>query len=75
MLDNNSHTAATSSLKATFLKKRLQKFHVQFVIVPTDKANRNGTFICKHLYINVLIKELGIGPDGMSGNSGTSDMY
>ena len=39
-----------------------------------DKANGN-VFICKHLYIKVLIKQLGIGPDGTSQNCNTYNIY
>ncbi len=40
--------------------KYLRKFQEKFVIVPADKASDNYIFVCKHYYLQVLCKELGI---------------
>ena len=39
----------------------LKYLHSKFVIVPVDKASNNFAIICKKFYLEVLMKELGIG--------------
>ena len=58
----------------TFNKNSLQYIYDQFVVVPIDKANGNVLFICKCLYIEMLIKVLGTDQDGLSNSSGTYNM-
>ena len=40
--------------------KELSRLHVNFVIVPADKASNNYTFVCKRYYVDILIEELGL---------------
>ena len=43
------------------VRKYLKVLHERFVIVPVDKASNNFAIICKQFYLEVLMKELGIG--------------
>ena len=38
----------------------LSRLHVNFVIIPADKASNNYTFLCKRYYVDILIEELGL---------------
>ena len=49
----------------TYVDMLLQRF----VIVPVDKASNNFAVICKKFYIEVLMKELGVTSDKISGNT------
>ena len=37
--------------------RELSRLHENFVIVPTDKASNNYTFVCKRYYVSILIEE------------------
>ena len=39
--------------------RELSRLHEHFVIVPTDKASNNFTFVCKRHYVNISATELG----------------
>lgn len=49
--------------------------HDQFVVATIGESNGDVAFICKHFYIEVLIKELWIGPDEMLSKSNTYGMH
>ena len=66
-----NHPNEFSLLKTTFFKNNLQYIHEEFVVTPIDNAHANVAFLYKGFYIEVLIKDLGIGKDGMSSNSDT----
>ena len=61
--NNNNHPTEISSLRATF------------VVAPVEKPIGNVAFICKSLYVDVLIKKLVIAPDRVSGNSDTYNVH
>ena len=42
------------------VKDTLHKLHVNYVLVPADKAANNVIIVCKKYYIDTLVKELGI---------------
>ena len=42
------------------VKSYLEKWHKDFVLVPTDKASNNLAVVCKKFYIQQSLKELGI---------------
>jgi hypothetical protein len=50
------------------VKQYLDYFLQRFVIVPVDKASNNFAIICKTFYLKVLMKELGVTADKVSGN-------
>lgn len=58
-------------LRQIFLRNNLQYINDQFVVTPIDKAHANIAFIYKCFCMEVLIKHLGIGKDGMLRNSDT----
>ena len=41
------------------VKRYLEKFQKDFVLVPTDKASNNISIVCKRFYILTLLKEVG----------------
>ena len=51
------------------VKQYLKKLQDRFVIVPVDKASNNFAIICKKFYIEVLMKELGITSNKITGNN------
>ena len=56
-MQNSCHRqTGTSLLKTTFINNVFQHIHDQFVVAPTVKANKSVAFICKQLYIEMLIK-------------------
>ena len=56
------------------IKNSLQHIHDQFVVAPIDRDNGHVAFICKHFYIELLIKKIGIDPNVVSNYSGTHNM-
>ena len=40
--------------------REISRLHVNFVIVPADKASNNYTFVCKRHYVSILTEELGL---------------
>ncbi len=40
-------------------KEELERLHKDFVMVPTDKASNNVSFICKKFYIEKILEETG----------------
>ena len=43
------------------IKNTMLSLAEDFVIVPCDKAANNIIFICKHLYVVTIIKEVNVG--------------
>ena len=48
------------TLKDPFVIEYLENLHKQFVLVPIDKAANNVAIVCKHYYVEVILKEIGI---------------
>ena len=42
------------------VKTCLEQLHDKYVFVPADKAANNVIIICKHFYLSVIVKELGL---------------
>ena len=59
-LNRFRHSAKKSILNKPTIKNYLQQLHDRYVFVPTDKASNNITVICKHYYIKILLKEIGL---------------
>jgi len=59
-------TRSTSIFKDPNVAKHLSLLHEIYVIVSTDKTANNIVFVCKSLYVDCVIKELGI--DNSLGN-------
>ena len=55
---NVQHTNPT--LKQNEVIMYLQELHKKFVIVPIDKAGNNIAIICKKIYVEKLLEEIGI---------------
>jgi len=55
-----------SILKSQPVKTYLEELHKHFVVVPTDKASKNISIVCKKFYIEQSLKELGIFHDNIS---------
>ena len=47
-------------LKRDDVQTYLNYLHKHFVLVPIDKAANNITIICKHFYVEVILKEIGV---------------
>ena len=47
-----------STLSDEIVKKELEYLHDKYVLVPTDKAANNITFVCKKFYISKIHEEL-----------------
>ena len=60
------NTHAKSVFKDPSVARHLSELHDKYVVVPADKALYNIAFVCKSLYMDCLIKELGI--DSSLGN-------
>ena len=60
----NNYIDVFSCKPSLFLDKEvinyLKKLHRDFVVVVADKASNNFVFICKKLYITVLMNEMGV---------------
>lgn len=69
MQNTNNHPTETSSLKPTFIENSVQHIDYQVVTIQIDKTNGNVGFICKHLSIELIIKQLRTGPDIVLNNS------
>ena len=57
---NHCHTRYGSIFSYPDVVRELSRLHENFVIVPTDKASNNYTFICKRHYVSILTEELGL---------------
>ena len=60
------NTRSESIFREPDVVHELSGLHENFVIVPTDKASNNYTFVCKRHYVDILIEELG--PNSLPGN-------
>ena len=56
----DTYVTLFSSFHKLFFVTELSRLHEIFVIVPTDKASNNYTFVCKRYYVDILIEELGL---------------
>ena len=54
------HTRSESIFRDPDVVHKLSRPHENFVIIPTDKASNDYTFVCKKHYVNILIKEPGL---------------
>ena len=52
-------TAPRKVLHTKEAKDELERLHKDFVMVPTDKASNNVSFICKKFYIEKILEETG----------------
>ena len=55
------NTKTHSIFKDPKVANCLSSLHMDFVVVPADKAANNVVFVCKAFYYECLVKELGIG--------------
>jgi hypothetical protein len=55
-------------LETEDIRNKLLNLQERFVFVPIDKASNNFGIICKHLYINIIKKELGYTKTEIKGN-------
>ena len=53
------------------IKEYLHSVHSRFVLAPADKASNNVIIICKKFYFDMLAKELGVTPSGVSVGNNT----
>ena len=59
-LKHSINTRHESIFRDPDVTPELFRLHVNFVIVPADKASNNYTFVCKRHYVDILIEELGL---------------
>lgn len=52
--------SSNTTLKKDIVKRSLDSLHDNFARVPADNANGNIVIICKHFYMQVVNKKLGI---------------
>ena len=61
-LNHSLNTRSESIFSNPDVVHELSRLHENFVIVPTNKASNNYTFVCKKHYVDILIKEFGLHP-------------
>ena len=61
-LKHSVNTRFESIFRDPDVVHELSCLHENFVIVPADKASNNYTFVCKKLYVDILIEELPVNP-------------
>ena len=59
-------TSAPSVFKYTAVLGDLSDIHDKFVVVPVEKVSNDTVFVCKKIYLDCLIRELGM--NDTSGN-------
>ena len=59
-LKHSVNTTNESIFSDSDVVRELSRLHENFIIVPTDKASNNYTFVCKRHYVNILSEELGL---------------
>ena len=70
MLNNTLHKYKQfDALSSPDIRAALENVHIDFVVVPLDKATGNIALICKRFYASVIAKKLGLG------NNNTTDTY
>ena len=57
-LKHSVNTSHESIFSDPDIVRELSRLHENSVIVPTDKASNNYTFVCKRYYVSILTEEL-----------------
>ena len=56
-------------LELNSVKECAKELQEKYVLVPADEAADNITVVCKRYYLEVICKELGLGPGTKSGDT------
>ena len=59
-LKHSVNTRSESIFRDPHVVRELSRLHENFVKVPADKASNYYTFVCKRIYVDILIEELGL---------------